>query len=402
MDLLLLHGPSEGYAARDLIEGYDSLIWTERFEGWGDFQLKTKNVRAFFELLPEMTFLSLLNSTEIMMVETHEIARSKQGVPELTITGRSIDAFAEERWLEGPYQKRYRMPSRYTAAQTASVLLWNAFVNPTERDVTHVPDWFRFSTDSLPQVAISDSTTTAGNAAYRYLESGQLYPQLVEVLHWNRLGIRGVRPTREDPVSKVVTVGTGGSALLTYSNIRTPDKIRFDIYNGRNLQIDVAPEGQEVVFHHATGELEDEKYLFSVKGLKTVATIVSGGYMNGGVKVKAEGLSGNEGTSSTGWNRRAVWLDGGSRDDNDTLDDYYEGMINHAEVELGRNQRTKMFDGKISNLSQYKYGVHYSLGDRVTVLGDYGIQQPMRVVEYIRSVDLQNAESGYPGLAVID
>jgi hypothetical protein len=405
MDLLKLNSSGSGlnpYGVVDLIENWESLIWTERYADAGDFELKTRYVKETLDLLPEMTLISLLDTTETMMVETHSIEKNEDGIPELTIKGRSIDAFAEERWIEAPYQKVYKMPAKYTVAEMATVLLWNAFVNPTEQDVTHSIDWFRFATDTLPNVAVSDSTTLAGFSGNRFLEGGQLYPQLLKVLHWNRLGVRGVRPTAANPSSRVISVGTGGGGVLTKTTRTTPDELRFDVYNGRDLQHGVASQASEVIFHHAVGDLEDQKYLFSVRGMKTVASVAAQGFMNGGTKVKDPALPGDQGNSSIGWNRRALWVDGGTINDGDSINDYVEGLVDRGEAEIQANARTKMFDGKISNLSAYKYGVDYLLGDKVTVIGDYGITQPMRVVEYIRSVDPQTPEGGYPGLAVID
>jgi hypothetical protein len=65
------------------------------------------------------------------------------------------------------------------------------------------------------------------------------------------------------------------------------------------------------------------------------------------------------------------------------------------------NKFTKVVDGEIVPDIQFKYGVHYYLGDVVELQGNSGIVQNARVTEYIRTQD-ESGERAYPTVTVLD
>lgn len=394
MDLVCLNKDTY-YPEEEILEGIESKIWTERYLDPGEFQFTTKKVEFFLSELPEMTLVSHLDTNEVMMVEDHEITKDEDGIYELTITGRSIDAFMEQRWLEAPHGKKYKMANNYTCAQAAEVLLWNAFVNPTEVDVTHPgTGWFRFSTDQIPNVVVTDSVSGGSFSGRRWLSGGQAYPEMKKFLYWRRLGVRGIRPAPDNGAVDILDVGTGGAGLFSYVNAKTT-ALQFNVYMGvdrTQFQTDRTP----VVFRAASGDILDAKYLRSIKDRKTVGTAVAEGMLQGGIKLWDQSLGGNQGTSSKGWARRALWIDAGDPDSTDTVDFAADVNLIGQDI-LDEKKLKRVVDGKISPKSQYKYGVHYKLGDLVTVAGDFGLTQDMRVSEYIRTED-QDGDIGYPTL----
>ena len=94
MDLVTLN---ENFQPSRLVENYSSLIWTERFNTVGDFQITTGDVKRFMNLLPEGTVVSLRESNVPMIVETHQIDRKKNQPQVLTIKGRSFESILSYR-----------------------------------------------------------------------------------------------------------------------------------------------------------------------------------------------------------------------------------------------------------------------------------------------------------------
>ena len=91
---------STSYHPDQLIEGYISLIWTERFQNPGEFQLKSYDIDRMKDLLPVDTLVSHLETKEVMRVETHLIEMEGEGedaTPVITITGRTAYAILEDR-----------------------------------------------------------------------------------------------------------------------------------------------------------------------------------------------------------------------------------------------------------------------------------------------------------------
>jgi hypothetical protein len=459
MDLLRVN--RNNFMPDELLEDYHSLIWTERYRDPGDFEIKTGNVGRWMKLLPAMSLLTLRDTREVMYVETRSIGKDANGHAELTIKGRSLDAFLQNRHLQGPYPKlKYRMAKDYTAAAAAIVLVWNAVVNSTDKDVTRPGPWNRSVRDRVPDSVVTDSTTIPGRHKNRWLSSGEVYPQLMNYLIQDQLGIRMIRPTTS---GKIATVQTNDSGTIQYNQNGSINHLRWDIYNGKDRRIS-QPENVEVVFHYDSGHLTDATYLYSIDKFKTMAFVDS----SAGTKKYSRG-PGQE--DLEGLDRRTIWVDGGQvslestshdyedykeyiprdrrspnppdltqamidennedieeqnddireenqeirqrnnalREENESVKsrnassraEFLEDLAEIGEVSLAENERIELFDGKVTEDIPYKYGRDYFLGDKVTVLAEYDFQQSMRVNEYIRTSD-DEGDHGYPGLAVID
>src|SRR5678815_3489985 len=94
MELLTLDANNQ---PKTLVENYDSLIWTERFNTVGDFQIATGRVDEFLTLYPEGTKFTLRESNQVMAVETHQIDRKKNSGAKLFIKGRSYESILDRR-----------------------------------------------------------------------------------------------------------------------------------------------------------------------------------------------------------------------------------------------------------------------------------------------------------------
>lgn len=95
MNLLRLNGST--FKIIDHVEGWDSLIWTERYNDLGDFQLKTEEVDRITSLIATGSYLSIAESDQVMVVENKQIDIDDDENAILTITGRSADCILEER-----------------------------------------------------------------------------------------------------------------------------------------------------------------------------------------------------------------------------------------------------------------------------------------------------------------
>src|SRR5690606_15523294 len=81
----------------DVVEGYESLIWTERYSAWGDFELVFPSTRQARSLLRVGTRLAFSRSHRVMTVETLENTVDAEGVQLLKVTGRSMEAVLDDR-----------------------------------------------------------------------------------------------------------------------------------------------------------------------------------------------------------------------------------------------------------------------------------------------------------------
>jgi len=382
MDLLQVS--KKNYEVGSLVEGWKSLIWTERYQPAGDFQLVTQDVSTTMKLLPERSLCTLRDSNEVMIVEQHSISVDDDGVPELTVTGRTIDSFLECRvWHNAPYGKKTTMAKKYSIRQAAEVWIWNAIANGSGNDRIKTSSTYS-SANKLPNVIITDSVPPSSDGANqaRKVQNGDVYSQLLTFLSSGRLGIRIIRPN-DTKGRKVTVAGDGTFSTDTISGITD---LRFDIYKSRDLS-------DEIVFSWKAGHLENPNYLLSSTALKT------GAYVDGDARshyyTDPDVISG----SNSGWNRRDTYVDGGSKDDGVTADDFEESLEDQGLRAVRKEGRhVSAIDAEISPFIDFKYNRHYRLGDRVTVQGAYGVNDKKYVTEFIRTHD-ENGEVGYPTLS---
>ena len=372
------------FSVKELVEGYRTLIWTERFQPFGDFELHTEDIDYTRELLPERSLCTLLDTNEVMMVDSHEIEDDEDGVPVLTVKGRTIDAFLENRvWKNAPYGKSVKMQTKYTIKQACAALVWTAVVNDTGDDVLRASSTYPAG-NSIPHVICTVSMpagTDDGSVKARKIENGIIYDQLMTFMASGKLGIRIIRPNGTN--GRKVSFGSGGAFSTTAETNIT--NCRFDIYKGRDLT-------DSVVFSWKAGHLDSPKYLFSSADLKTGAYVV--GDPRNHYYTDPDALAG----TNTGWNRRDTFVDGGSKESGEDADDFEEGLEDKGLRAVRKEgSRKHTVDAQISPFINFKYNVDYRLGDRVKVQGRYGSANQY-VTEFIRTQD-ENGEVGYPTLS---
>lgn len=443
---------STEYTPDMLIEGYNSLVWTERYRDFSEFEIKSFDVDRMLTLLPENTLVSHLGTRHVMMVETASIEDVGEGIdarPEITIRGRSAAAILESRWVNANYQKSRTFRRKYTATGAAAVLLWQAVVNDTGFDVTRgdasvylgddpddVEDRERnnyswTTKDVIPNVIVTESVADEGDQKWRKLQQGILYPQLVRIMDRSKLGLRVLRPhpdwTSSENTATVIFVddapiNRGAITRITRADI---ESLRFDLYKGMD-------RSEEVKLSLLRNHLIKPRYLFSSATVRTVAKIKSGEILFGDVFREGD-------EDLTGWQRKAMELDAGSpelpdkperpddlpknatqaekdaheqamtryrrrlarwRNKRDNIiEDFREEAEEDALKALDQNKRTEIFSADISELSPYKYRTHFNLGDTVSLAGGYGLNSKVVVTEYTETEN-ENGEQGFPSFAL--
>lgn len=343
------------YLLYDMIEGYESLIWTERYSTWGDFELQTYLVNETLAVMPLGTLLSLQDTPAIMFVETHEVSTDENGSVKLRVTGRSLDAFMENR---AAIQNDTALgttgtPPLYSITgpshACAATLIRNSMVTGTV-DVK----------DIIPNFDVSDVVIISTPSSYHEIERGTLYDAVRKMLAEDNLGLEVRRPMG------VVT------------------QLRFNIFIGVD-RTDVC------YLYESNGDFTTSSYVSSIKDYTTVV------YCAGPTQISNPVRTGT--TTYTGFKRRAAMID--ASDITTTVaSDQIAALTAKGKSYLSEHNSIKVFDCVVSPGADATYRYNYYLGDIITCISFYGINQAMTVVEYVRVED-QNGEVGFPGLAVI-
>lgn len=436
MDVLRLGLPyTSEYIPDRLIEGYSSMIWTERFQEPGEFELKTSHIRTTMADLPEGTLISHADTQEVMMVEDRVIDVNADGDPELTVTGRSITHFTEHRHVEAKYGKKRFMARDYRPAGAVAVLLWNAFDNATGKDHSRGDDHPWSDKDRIPNVAIVDSVPgSVGDTRGWLLYEGPLYDQILKILVRGDLGLRSRRPANQNV--NVVTVGDGilsvpdepditAGGSITREVRANSNALIFEIYTGSDRTSDV-------VFSVDAGDFEKAQYLKSIRGFKTGLEVMTSIHFGDVYRNPTQ-------QAFTGFQRRMGSLDAGEpeypdepeepkapkstasdevkADYKDAYDEWKElhdawipkrnrirdkfivDTTDEANRELKNLRRVSLFTGDISPFTDFRYKTDYDLGDTVTLQGEYDQTEQLVVSEYVRTEDAEG-DRGYPGLTL--
>lgn len=382
------------YLPDSLVEDYSSMIWTERYSDAGDFQLTTPKIEETRALIPEGSLISLRDTDEVMFVETHTVKRDDKGVPTLNTTGRTFETFLEGRAAVGEDSPASWLAiKQYTTAEIVSYLLWNYLVNATgqdpSRDLVTKP-----AAEAIANLVITDSSTFADAVQEWTLDPGEVYKQLRDFLTLRGLGVRNIRP--HATTGKIVTFDTSATVSRgTVAKVSTPNisALRLDVYNGVDRTKDQAVV-EPVIFTYSAGHIDNPQYLFSIRDLKNLAAVSSS---LGNMDVWPGTGTTPPGVVPTGLDRRVLYVDGGRMETGDDEAVFTASLVQKALVELAKHNRAAAFDGAVSLASPYKYGVHFGLGDMVTLLGEYGLETSMTVAEYVRTQD-HDGDRGYPTL----
>lgn len=359
MDVITL---GDDYRPKDLVEEWQSMIWTERWRREGDFSLKTFKIRDCMAQMPLGSLVSLQDTREVCIVENHEIEKDANGADTLTVSGRSFETFFENRVALKALQPI--TDTSVTPNETNSFEIANRTAGSAATYLMDIAGSDSLSANDLLtafNAYLSDDADVGSDTADRQMARGSVYAALLTLLEEQNAGVQNLRPLANNVASISMNI--------------------YRYHSGVNFLPDVA---LDVLAGHFTGPV---KYTWSIKGMKTAVYVAS---KNAIVKVYNDGMSGY-----SGLDHRVDLLD--FSDITSKASSNLNGKLKaKGKSYLNKHKKVFAFDGKISPDIPFKYNVDYGLGDRFKIRGDYGAEDTVQIVEYIRSADKSGGETSYP------
>ncbi|AWN05456.1 minor tail protein [Streptomyces phage Moozy] len=343
-----------------VIDQFESLIWTERFAAFGDFQMDIESTPATRTLLSLGTLLAMNESYRVMMVETIEDELDSDGRRMLSVKGRSIEAILLDR----------------VAKESTS-------------DLTTSPKWS--ITDEPADVArkIFHDICVTGVLdpadVIPFINEGTFLPPGTVAEPIDPITIELDPTTVYDAIEDLCNIWSMGFRMLRNFDA---SELWFDIYMGSDRttgQTTLAP----VIFTSSLDNLQDIKELKTIDKAKNVAYVYSPA---GFLKVYPVGVD----EDVAGFERHVLVVN--ATDITSETTDIPGALLQKGMEELAKNRVSQSLDGEIAQNSQYKYGVHYNLGDIVEMRTDNSTNN-MRVTEQIFVSD-QQGERAYPTLSL--
>ena len=342
-----------------VLDTFESLIWTERYSAYGDFEVYTSINDSVLDILKDDYYLWLKESDQTMIIEDRKIESDTENGNHFTVTGRSLESILERRiiWkqtiLSGNFQNGIKK------------LLDENIINPSDASRRVEGVTFEMSTDPAISGLTVDTQFTGDN----------LYDAIKKLCDSQNIGFR--------------------------IKLSDDNKFVFKLYAGADRSYDQFTNPY-VIFSPKFENVVNTNYLESKKTLKTV-TLVAGEGEGADRRTTTVACSSGAGT---GLNRRELYTDArdvSSTVDNETLTDTeYNAQLSQRGLEnLAEHIATKSFEGKVETTRMYRYGEDFFLGDMVQIVNEYGIEGKARVTEFIRSQSKEGLDS-YPTFVTVE
>jgi len=344
-----------------VIEGFESIIWTERYSGNGDITIVTKSTFENRSLLAPGTKIGMEGSTYVMVLDTIDDDTDQQGVRNITVTGKSLEFLLDD---------RVAMPALANLAET--------------------PAW--------------TVTGTPGNVVRQMFHEICVFGDLslldtIPFFHEGTLLVAGNIPES----SEIVTISAPPDTLyntikkicdtfgLGFRFVKNGDmgQIYFEVYTGsdRTSGQTVLPA---ILFDPQLENLSQIRQLTSTAIKKNVAYVFS---QNGAVMVYAPTATQTE----TGSERRVLFVN--SSNTTDAGPELNEALRQEGLIALAAQRNVYAFDGQLPPTLPLVYGKDYQLGDIVEERSAAGFGNLMIVTEQIFVSDNQGDRT-YPTLSI--
>lgn len=342
-----------------VFDKFESLIWTERFNEIGDFELDLVSTMDNRTQFTAGTRLAINSSYRVMTVESTEDTTSSDGKNVLKVKGHSLETMLQDR----------------VAKDTMS-------------DTTLDPTWVL--------------TDTPGNIARTMFDhicrDGALDPNdVIPFLMPGTIFAPGTIPETETEIIWAQALDSLFNAIKSIADaydfgfrlVRNFDmsQLYFDIYTGndRTTRQTILPP---VVFSANLDNIQDTTEFSTIEKSKNVAYVFS----PVGVKVV---YGDNVDPDIGGFDRRVLFVNA-SDVTADTAD--IDGALEQKGFEeLAKSRASALFDGEINEYNEYRYGSDYDLGDLVELRNRDGVITYKRVTEQIFVSDAEG-ERSYPTL----
>jgi len=348
-----------------VIEGFQSFIWTERYNSWGDFEMIIESTQETRQRFKPGLMLAMEESDRVMLLESVQDDTADDGTRNLTVTGRSIEAWLDDRVAYSSISDLTTTPKWTIGPDTPGNIARTIF--------THI---------------CVDHSLNANDVIPFYATSPIVVPPL------------GLIPEPTDSVTMdfdPATVYADISTICQQYNMgfalyRDGDSgdIYFAIYMGFD-RTSGNPYNEGVTFSSGLESLAKTSVLTSVAGYKNVAYVLA---QHGTAVV----YGANTSSSTAPIDRKVLYVDAS---DVDTAAGFAldAALALRGKQALLENQRTYALDGEVTANQPYVYGRDYFLGDMVEERSDDGFVNDMLVTEQIFISDDQG-ERSYPTLTV--
>lgn len=323
-----------------LIEGFESLIWTERYNEAGDFELYIPASAENLQNFKIGYYITREDTNTVMIIEKIEITTDVEMGNHIIVSGRSFESVIDRRvvWNQISYTGR--------PASIITSLLNSNFGSKAsnERRINGFGVFTR-----------TDSDFTTEDSIRMQFTGDNVYEAIVDICQ---------------------TWGYG---------FAFGKDLRFVLYKGKDRSVNQT-KLNHVVFSPLYDNLLNSEYRQDMTEQRTIVRIAGEG--EGSKRVYA-----SYGTGATGINRKELFVDARDLQSEQrngsklSASEYQEQLISRAKAAYADNRGKTEFEGDIDYEATFKYKEDYFLGDIITVENEYKIAMDCRIIEVSENWD---------------
>lgn len=346
-----------------VVDKFESLIWTERYSAFGDFSLLINSTRESRSQFLKGTRVALNRSYRVMTVETIEDSIDEEGKFVLSVKGRSLEALLFDR------------VARRILADLAIEPKWV---------LTGIPgDIARQMFDHICRLGSLDP-----GDVIPFIQPGTIFPA-------------GTIPEPSTPITWEQELESLYNAIkklcdlydLGFRIVRNFDmsQLYFEIYSGNDRttrQTVLNP----VIFSMSLDNLRGVTQLDTIQDSKNVAYVFS----EFGHKVVYPDFVNPD---IEGFERRVMYVEANNVTEDTPPGDIQEALELAGQQALSEARGFSGVDGELDEYGSYRYGIDYDLGDLVVMRNQDGVVSDKRVTEQIFVCD-KEGERSYPTLTM--
>lgn len=351
------------FNAIGLVDKYESMIWTDRYRAYGDFEIYTDLQKDLFKAAVQGLYVWSRHSDRIMIIEDRLIDTKEEIGTRVTVTGRSLESILTRRIVWEQTNIRGNLQNGIKKILNENV------INPKDpkRKIENII--FKDSTDPEITKLKIDSQYTGTN----------VYDLIVDLCETHDIGFR--------------------------ITLNETNQMVFELYKGVDRTYDQT-EHPYVIFSPKFDNLIASNYYETKRGSRNVALVGGEGE---GLERRYISIG-----DSSGLDRREIFVDARDITSEVMSDDPEEGKVEMPEEEylelLESRGQVKMsefpeivtFEGSVVPNGVFQYGRDFYLGDYVQLRNEYGMETKARVDELVRAHDLDGGVTTIPGFTSIN
>lgn len=383
----------KSFMAVGLADIYESVIWTERYNTPGDFEIYTIATPELVELFKEDYFVRCSESEYVMVIESVQLTTDVENGDKLIVRGRSLESILDRRIIIENM--------KFDSTEENPVKAWTAIRDILTAHVIQPKDvnrLFHIGPAVLPFSAITfDSSNLSGIG-----EDKRITDITISASYYGCSVLEAIESICQSCSIgfKMEVVPSFDIGIVHYDY----PHIYFKLFKGLDLTYSEDNIYSKVIrFGPFFDNLISSDYTLKMDEYKNVAIV--GGKTNSNEVQICQTVLGKIYNPNTkvwelpsGFNRRETYVDASNVSDKDETgqntisdDEYRKRLDNEGYLQLTDLDFSEEFTAEIDPNYNWSYGNKpeddYYLGDIVIIENNYGMSANARIIEVVRSED---------------